>query len=205
MPVDVGISSLRRGRGSRRDGSFPSIGITVKRRGIERERERREKGSPRGQWIIRENMRSKRRRTLVVRLVGRWGGREGEGERIPFGGFFAWNFDPSGIPSGFHPWTKGLKIFARETRATPRLRWIRQRLCDDLRHATTGHNGSWRDKSKCKSINTRIISKHGATDVVVLDAAKSFKRRPRLRIWKQKIGLCHRVRVPSNCRLIRKW
>lgn len=59
-----------------------------------------------------------------------------------------------------------------------------ERLCDDLRHATTGHNGSWRDKSKCKSINTRIISKHGATDVVVLDAAKSFKRR--LRIWKHR-------------------
>lgn len=34
-----------------------------------------------------------------------------EKERIPYGGFFARNFDPSGIPSGFHPW-KGLKIFA---------------------------------------------------------------------------------------------
>lgn len=121
-------------------GSFPSIEITpVALR--ERYREGKGRGRIGRQWIIRENMRSKRRRRRT-RSSSR---SPREKERIPFGGFFARNFDPSGIPSGFHPW-KGLKIFAWETRATPplldptimRLSDMRQPATMDWRRIVTG-------------------------------------------------------------------
>ena len=132
--------------------------------------------------VANESFARKGERGGAEEGLARLGRRE---ETFLLGEFSRGNFDPSGIPTRFLP--RRIKNIFGETRiAAAPIRYICTCIhCDAARSQWA--DASWRDKSKCKSINTRIISKGDATrQATMLNTGTAWmkNRRQDGRTWK---------------------